>query len=42
MDRFTGWLILTRRVWEVESAFQHIADYFRDKLHFTVCELTRT
>ena len=39
---FSGTLILTGRVAEVESAFQHIADYFRDKLHFTVCELTRT
>ena len=42
VDRFSGTLILTGRVSEVESAFQHIADYFRDKLHFTVCELTRT
>ena len=42
VDRFSGTLILTGRVAEVESAFQHIADYFRDKLHFTVCELTRT
>ena len=41
-DRTSGTLILTGRVAEVESAFQHIADYFRDKLHFTVCELTRT
>ena len=42
VDRFSGTLIITGRVAEVESAFQHIGDYFRDKLHFTVCDMTRT
>lgn len=42
VDRFSGTLIITGRVSEVESAFHAIADYFRDKLHFTVCDVTKT
>ena len=42
VDRFSGTLIITGRVSEVESAFHAIADYFRDTLHFAVCDVTKT
>ena len=42
VDRFSGTLILTGSVSEVEASFNAIAEYFRDRLHFTVCEVTRT
>ncbi|MBR5881199.1 MAG: BMC domain-containing protein [Clostridia bacterium] len=42
VDRFSGTLIITGRVTEVESAFNAIADYFRDKLRFAVCDVTKT
>ena len=42
VDRFSGTLIVTGRVSEVQSAFQNIGDYFRDTLRFTVCDVTRT
>ena len=42
VDRFSGTLIITGTVAEVEASFQAIADYFRDVLKFTVCEVTRT
>ena len=42
VDRFSGTLIITGTVSEVESAFYAIADYFRDKLHFAVCDVTKT
>lgn len=42
VDRFSGTLIITGRVSEVDSAFTAIGDYFRHTLKFTVCEKTRT
>ena len=42
MDRFSGTLIVTGRVSEVEAALKAIVDYARDVLGFTVCPLTRT
>ena len=42
VDRFSGTLIVTGKVAEVDSAFTAIGDYFRDTLKFTVCEKTRT
>ncbi len=42
VDRFSGTLIITGKVAEVDSAFTAIGDYFRDTLHFTVCEKTKT
>lgn len=42
VDRFSGTLIITGRLSEVESAVKAIVDYSRDKLGFTVCEITRT
>ena len=41
-DRFSGTLIITGTVSAVEAAFNAIADYFRDTLKFSVCEVTRT
>ena len=42
VDRFSGTLIITGRVSEVEAALRAIADYCRDTLGFTVCPLTKT
>ena len=42
VDRFSGTLILTGTVDEVEASFQSIADYFKNALKFTVCDVTRT
>ena len=41
-DRFSGTLIITGTVSEVEAAFHAIADYFKNILKFSVCEVTRT
>ena len=42
VDRFTGTLIITGSVSEVDEAFDHIMSYVRDKLGYTVVEKTRT
>ena len=42
VDRFSGTLILTGSVSEVEFAVRALLDYTRDVLGFTVCELTKT
>lgn len=42
VDRFSGTLIITGRVSEVESSFHAIADYFTNVLKFSVCEVTKT
>ena len=42
VDRFSGTLIITGGVAEVESAMKAVTNYCRDKLFFTVCEITRT
>jgi ethanolamine utilization protein EutS len=42
VDRFTGTLIITGSVSEVDEAFDHIMNYVRDKLGYTVVEKTRT
>jgi ethanolamine utilization protein EutS len=42
VDRFSGTLILTGTVDEVEASFTAIADYFRNVLRFAVCDVTRT
>lgn len=42
VDRFSGTLILTGTVSEVEASLKAIADYVRDALGFTVCSITRT
>ena len=42
VDRFSGTLIVTGSVSEVETSLNAVVDYAREKLHFTVCEITRT
>ena len=40
-DRFTGTLIITGELSDVESAMQEILRYFRDELEYVVCRLTK-
>lgn len=42
IDRFSGTLIVTGRVSEVEASLVAINEYVKEKLGFTVCEVTRT
>jgi len=42
VDRFSGTLIITGTVSEVESSMTALTDYVRDTLGFTVCPITRT
>lgn len=40
-DRFTGTLIITGEISEVESALTEIVAYFRDVLGYVVCNITK-
>ena len=42
VDRFSGTLIITGTVSEVESSMNALTDYARETLGFTVCPVTRT
>lgn len=42
VDRFSGSLIITGTVSEVEAATSAILDYVGGKLGFTICPITRT
>lgn len=42
VDRFSGTVILTGTVSEVEASLSAITDYIKNKLGFTVCEITKT
>lgn len=42
VDRFSGTLIVTGTISETEAALRAILDYVREKMGFTVCEITRT
>lgn len=42
VDRFSGSLIITGTVSEVEASVQAILDYADETLHYTICEITRT
>lgn len=42
LDRFSGTLIVTGTISEVEAALRAVTDYAQDKLKFSVCEITRT
>ena len=42
VDRFSGTLIVTGTVSETEAALNAINDYVKEKLNFTICEITRT
>ena len=42
VDRFSGTVIVTGTVSEVEASLEAITDYTRTKLGFSVCPLTKT
>lgn len=42
VDRFSGSLIITGTVSEVEASVQAILEYVESKLKFTICPITRT
>ena len=42
VDRFSGTLIITGMVADVETAVRSMVEYSRDTLNFTVCEITKT
>ena len=42
VDRFSGTVIVTGTVSQVESSLAAVVDYAREKLGFTVCEITKT
>ena len=42
VDRFSGTLIITGLISDVESALKAICDYTEERLGFSVCELSRT
>ena len=42
VDRFTGTLIVTGTVSEVEAAHNAITAYVRDRLGYACCDITRT
>ena len=42
VDRFSGSLIVTGTVSEVEASMQAILDYVTEKLGYQVCEITKT
>ena len=42
VDRFSGTLIVTGTVSEVDAALKALCDYVREVLGFTVCPITRT
>ena len=42
VDRFSGTLIVTGTVSEVEAALRALCEYVKEKLGFTVCDITKT
>ena len=42
VDRFSGTLIITGMVADVESSFKASCEYIRDTLGYTVCAITKT
>ena len=42
VDRFSGTLIITGLISDVESALKAICDYASERLGFTVCDISRT
>lgn len=42
VDRFSGTLIVTGRVSEVEASLKAITEYFKNTLGFTVCDISKT
>ncbi len=42
VDRFSGTLIVTGRISDVEASLNALVDYCRDVLGFSVCPITKT
>ena len=42
VDRFSGTLIVTGTISQVEEALEALCTYCRDKMKFTVCDITKT
>ena len=42
VDRFSGTLLITGTISDVEAAFRATLEYCEEKLGFSVCELTKT
>lgn len=42
VDRFSGTLIVTGTISETEAALKAILEYVKEKMGFTVCQITRT
>lgn len=42
VDRFSGTVILTGTISEVEASLHAVLDFVRDTLGFTVCDITKT
>ena len=42
LDRFSGTLIITGRISDVEASLNAVIDYAREKLGFVVCDVTKT
>ncbi len=42
VDRFSGTLIVTGTISDVEASLKALVDYCRDNLKFTVCPITKT
>ncbi len=42
VDRFSGTLIVTGTISEVEASVVAVLEYVKDKMGFSVCEITRT
>lgn len=40
-DRFTGSMIITGELAEVETALTEVVDYFRDTMGYVVCKITK-
>ncbi len=40
-DRFTGTMIITGELAEVETALTEVVDYFRDTMGYVVCKITK-
>ena len=42
VDRFSGSLIFTGTVSEVQASMEAIMDYLKNKMNYTVCTVTKT
>lgn len=42
VDRFSGTLIVTGTISETEAALRSVLEYVKNKMGFTVCDITRT